>query len=191
MCIVLTTGPPGNLPQRLLLLKEYIYFLSCLLWHLFVSFTSCMFLFYFSFLWELSLTLVNRFSNNIGFLHTNTLHFLNVFIFGCTGSLLLQGLFATCGRQGLVSTCSAQTSHSNAFSCYSVLSLCLCTVVVTPKLWNTELWPTGLGAPKVWGNFPDEEWNSCALITRWILYLWARREAPKLVPWHVSWNQWT
>ena len=71
------------------------------------------------------------------------------FLFGCTRSLLLQGLFAACGRQGLLSTCSAQTSHSHAFSCYSVLVLCLCTVVVTPKLWNTELWPTGLGAPKV------------------------------------------
>ena len=29
----------------------------------------------------MSLTLVNRFSNNIGFLHTNTLHFKNVFLF--------------------------------------------------------------------------------------------------------------
>ena len=71
------------------------------------------------------------------------------FLFGCTGSLLLQRLFVTCGRQGLLSTCSAQTSHSNAFSCYSVLALCLCTVVVTPKLWTTELWPTSLVAPKV------------------------------------------
>ena len=70
------------------------------------------------------------------------------FIFGCTGSLLLQGLFATCGKQGLLSTCSARTSHSNAFSCHSVWALCLCTVVVTPELWNMELWPTGLVSPR-------------------------------------------
>ena len=73
-------------------------------------------------------------------------------IFGCIGSLLLQGLFATCGRQGLLSTCSAQTSHSNAFSCYSALALCLCTVVVTPKLWTTELWPRGLVVPRYVGT---------------------------------------
>ena len=93
MCVVLTTAPPGNLPQRLLLLKEYIYFLSCLLWHLFVYFTSCMFLCYFSLLWELSLTLVNRFSNNIGFLHTNTLHFKNVFSFWLHWVFIASGAF--------------------------------------------------------------------------------------------------
>ena len=74
------------------------------------------------------------------------------FIFGCTGSLLLQGLFATCGKQGLLSTCSARTSHSNAFSCHSVWALCLCTVVVTPELWNMELWPTGLVSPRYVGT---------------------------------------
>ena len=147
MCIVLTTGPPGNLPERLLLPKEYTYFLSCLLWHLFVYFTSCMFLFYFSFLWVLSLTLVNKFSNNIGFLHTNTLHFYMYFIFGCTGSLLLRGFLLLVASKGY-STCSARTSHSNAFSCHSVWALYLCTVVVTPELWNMELWPTGLVSPR-------------------------------------------
>ena len=177
--------------SKITLLKEYIYFLSCLLWHLFVYFTSCMFLFYFSFLWVLSLTLVNKFSTNIGFSSYEYITFLKFFLllFVCTESLLFQWLFTTCGKQGWLSTCSGQTSHFNAFSCYSVWALSLCSVVVTPELWNTKLWPTGLVAPRYARR--GMEPLCPALITRWILYLWARREAPKLVPWHVSWNQWT
>ena len=42
------------------------------------------------------------------------------FIFGCAGSLLLPGLFSKCGEPGLLSSCSARTSHRGDFpSCRS------------------------------------------------------------------------
>ena len=44
--------------------------------------------------------------------------FLNLFIFGCAGSSLLQELFSSCGEQGLLSSCSALASHYGSFSCW-------------------------------------------------------------------------
>ena len=38
------------------------------------------------------------------------------YLFGCAGSLLLVGLFSSCGRQGLLSTCSAWASQWGGFS---------------------------------------------------------------------------
>ena len=40
----------------------------------------------------------------------NSEHFIILFIFGCAGSSLLCGLFSGCGKQGLLSSCGAQTS---------------------------------------------------------------------------------
>ena len=166
----------------------------CLLYILYVFYFTFHFYECCLWLWLISFQIILVFFIPIHYI------FKMFFIFGCTG------LFVTYGRQGLLSTCSARASHSNAFSCYRVWALCLCTVVVTPELWKTELWPTGFVAPRnnecvgpdLHIDFPMWElpgWGMeplCpVLITRWILYLWARREAPKLVPWHVSWNQWT
>ena len=111
----------------------------CLLYILYVFillfiFMSCLWL------WLISFQIILVFFIPIHYI------FKMFFIFGCTG------LFVTYGRQGLLSTCSARASHSNAFSCYRVWALCLCTVVVTPKLWNTELWPTGLVSPTYVGT---------------------------------------
>ena len=39
------------------------------------------------------------------------------FILGCAGSLLLQGLFSSCGEQRLLSSDGAQASHWGGFSC--------------------------------------------------------------------------
>ena len=45
--------------------------------------------------------------------------FLNIilFIFSCAGSLLLSGLFSSCGKQGLLSSCSVRASHCGGFFC--------------------------------------------------------------------------
>ena len=46
--------------------------------------------------------------------------FLNIIflsIFDCAGSLLLLGLFSSCGEQGLLSSCDAKASHRSCFSC--------------------------------------------------------------------------
>ena len=40
-----------------------------------------------------------------------------LFTFDCAGSSLLLGLFSSCGEQGLLSLCSAQSSLWGAFSC--------------------------------------------------------------------------
>ena len=37
--------------------------------------------------------------------------FIHSFIFGCAGSLLLLGLFSSCGKWGLLSSCNVQVSH--------------------------------------------------------------------------------
>ena len=44
--------------------------------------------------------------------------------FGCTGSSLLRvGYLSSCGEQGLLSSCSSQTSYCNGFSCFAGKSL--------------------------------------------------------------------
>ena len=45
------------------------------------------------------------------------LKFIYVFIFGCAGSLLLSGLFASCGEWGLLFSCSVWASQWSGFSC--------------------------------------------------------------------------
>ena len=41
---------------------------------------------------------------------------LHVCIFGCARSLLLHGLFSSCSKQGLLSSCDAQVSHGGGLS---------------------------------------------------------------------------
>ena len=40
-----------------------------------------------------------------------------LFVFGCAGSLLLHGVFSSCGKQGLLSSSHEQASHCSGFSC--------------------------------------------------------------------------
>ena len=43
--------------------------------------------------------------------------FFNLFIFGCAWSLLLHGLFSSCGEWEQLSSYSVQASHCDGFSC--------------------------------------------------------------------------
>ena len=43
--------------------------------------------------------------------------FNNLFVFDCTQTWLLHGLFSSCGEQGLLSSCGMQASHCGGFSC--------------------------------------------------------------------------
>ena len=60
-----------------------------------------------------------------------SIHFVNFFfgmytllyVFGCAGSLLVQWVFSSCGEWGLLSTCSAQSSHCGGFSCFGAQAL--------------------------------------------------------------------
>ena len=44
-------------------------------------------------------------------------NFIYLLVFGCTGSLLLGGLFSNCSEQGLLSSCDMRASHCGGFSC--------------------------------------------------------------------------
>ena len=46
------------------------------------------------------------------------------FIFGHVGSLLLHGLFSSCGELVLLSSCGVQASHCSGFSLWSMGSRC-------------------------------------------------------------------
>ena len=46
----------------------------------------------------------------------NMYNFIYLFIFGCSGSPFLCGLFFSCGEQGLLSSRRAQASHGGGFS---------------------------------------------------------------------------
>ena len=46
-----------------------------------------------------------------------SIFFKQLFIFACTRSSLLSGLFYSWGEQGLLSSCGAQASHCGGFSC--------------------------------------------------------------------------
>ena len=45
------------------------------------------------------------------------------FIFGSAGSLLLRGLFSSCGKQGLLSSCRTWASHCCGFSGWGTWAL--------------------------------------------------------------------
>ena len=44
-------------------------------------------------------------------------YFINLLIFGCAESSLLQGLFSSCSECGLLSSCSVRASHCGGFPC--------------------------------------------------------------------------
>ena len=56
-------------------------------------------------------------------------------VFGRVGSLLLRGLFSSCGELVLLSSCGVQASHCSGFSCCGAWVLGAQTsVVVGPRL---------------------------------------------------------
>ena len=74
------------------------------------------------------------------FLHNITFAILNYFIclFGCAGSLYLHRLFSSCGKRGLLSSCGAQASHCNGFSCRGAQSLeCSGFSSCSSRVWST------------------------------------------------------
>ena len=52
---------------------------------------------------------------------TNAFNLINLFTFGCMGSLLLLRLFCSCGEQALLSTC-AWASRCDGFFCWGARS---------------------------------------------------------------------
>ena len=80
--------------------------------------------------------------------------FIYLLIFGCAGSLLLCGLFSSCGEQGLLSSCSTRASHCSGFSCCGAQALqCAGSVTVAH----------GLRCSMVCGIFLEQVLNPCRL----------------------------
>ena len=77
-----------------------------------------------------------------------------IFIFGFAGSLLLCGLFSSCGRQGLLSHWSAWASHCGGFSCCGAWAL-------EYRLNSCGTWAYSYSL--VCGIFLDQGWNLCLL----------------------------
>ena len=97
-----------------------------------------------------------------------------LFIFDCTGSLLLCGLFSSSGEWGLLSRCGALASHCGSFSCCRAQVLGQHTlqqwqhmgsVVVAPRLQITGsiVVVHRFSVSMARGIFPDQELNSCLL----------------------------
>ena len=114
--------------------------------------------------------------------------FIYLFIFYCTGSSLLLGLFSSCGEPGLHSSCGMWASHCLGFSCCGAhtpghadfLSCGMWTWSLQlpgSRAQAQQLWHTGLVAPQQAGSSWTRDWNHVSSIGSWILYHWATREA--------------
>ena len=99
--------------------------------------------------------------------------FFNHFIyFGCTGSLLLSGLFSSCSEWGLLCSCGARASHCPDFSrCRVQAPEQWASEVVAPGLQSTDsAWRTGLTAPQHVGSSEAKERTHVSFIGRQSLY---------------------
>ena len=92
--------------------------------------------------------------------------FIYYFIFCCAGSSLLRGLFFSCGKWGLLSSCGVRGSHCSGFSCGSQAVATLAQLVVS----------LGLAVPLHVGS--SQTWNQTCILSmgRWILNQWTTRE---------------
>ena len=105
------------------------------------------------------------------FSRSPVLHFLKKkepfsFIFSCAGSSLLQGLFSSCGKWDLLSSCSAQASHCGGSSRGGAWALGHTgSVAVACGLWGTSSTVAAhrLGCSMACRIFPDQGSNSCLL----------------------------
>ena len=96
-----------------------------------------------------------------------------LFIFGRAGSLLLHGLFSSCSKQRLLSSCGGQASHGSGFSCCGAWALGTLTWVVAAyglRSCGCWLWSRGsavaalrLCGSRACGIFPDQGLNLCPL----------------------------
>ena len=72
--------------------------------------------------------------------------FLKLFIFGHAGSSLLCGLFSSCGKQGLLSSCGVWASHCSGFSCCAAWAHGLQQLQPPGSRATQKWWHTGLAA---------------------------------------------
>ena len=91
-----------------------------------------------------------------------------LFVFGCTRSSLLQGLFP-CSQQGLPSGCSAQAYHCSSFFTSGAPTLGHWASVVEAhglQGAGSVTVAQGFCCPEACGIFPDKGWNRCLLLCK-------------------------
>jgi len=91
----------------------------------------------------------------LSFFKTVFFVFYYLFIFGCVGAALLRGLFSSCRKWGLLSSCNVQSSYSGDFSCYKASAL-----------GHVGISRCGFWVPELSGSmacviFPDQGSNPC------------------------------
>ena len=84
-----------------------------------------------------------------------------LFIFDCTESSLLLGLFSSCSEWGLLSSCSEWASHSGGFSCCAAWI----SDAMAPGLQSvgSVVLARRLSCPTAHGIFPGQRLNPCLL----------------------------
>ena len=80
--------------------------------------------------------------------------FKKLFIFGCTGSLMLHRAFPSLGKRGLLPSCNVPASHWGGFSCCRAWLLGHKSQHV-----GSGVVAHGLSCPAACGIFPDQGWN--------------------------------
>ena len=90
-------------------------------------------------------------STQQAFWHSPFLIIIYLFVFGCAGSLLLRGLFSSCGKEGLLSSCGDWFSHCSGFSCCRAQSVgCAGSVVAAPRPSSTGSVAVAHGLAAAW-----------------------------------------
>ena len=74
-------------------------------------------------------------------------NFIYLFIFGCSGSLLLYRVFSSWGEQGLLSSCIMRVPQCGGFSCCRAQALgAQASVAVAHGLSSCSSWAPGTGS---------------------------------------------
>ena len=122
--------------------------------------------------------LYSQFFPSFSFLSCNL--FIYSFIFGWVMSLLLCGLFCSCGVRGLLSSCSAWASRCSGFSCFGARApACRLQQLPDSRAQAQKLWCTGFVATRPVGSSWTRDGTCITCIGGWILYHWATREFKK------------
>ena len=103
--------------------------------------------------------------------------FLKLFIFGRSGSSLLCGLFSSCGKQGLLSSCGVWASHCSGFSCCAAWAHGLQQLQPPGSRATQKWWHTGLAALWHVGSSRTRDQTHVSCTGRQNLHHRATREA--------------
>ena len=119
-----------------------------------------------------------------------------LFTFGSAGSLLLHGLFSSCGEQGLLSSWGAWASHwGDLFCCRAWVLACwgFSNCCSQPLVFRfNSCGAQGLVALCPVASSQTRDRTHVSFIGRRILYHWATREAPGIFSnmsfWSICFN---